>query len=221
MKQETVVNNSTILNLHKKLSAAYEEEKDFANALSHYQSYVNIYEKIYDTEKIEQSRLLEASFEKKLQQQKLIQLSLEAEKKEQELALMKVSEQKHTQEMENMSLNEKNHLQKIRVMFLESEKKEQDLKLSRTKAEQNAVELKSSQQALLYKSKINNYYILLAGTFFLSALILFYAFWQRSQKLKQKEISRKKTTNFAGRGKERKGKRRFGKGQERRRVQKG
>ena len=188
MKQETVVNNSTILNLHKKLSAAYEYEKDFANALSHYQKYVNIYEKIYDTEKIEQSRLLEASFEKKLQQQKLIQLSLEAEKKEQELALMKVSEQKHTQEMENMSLNEKNHLQKIRVMFLEAEKKEQDLKLSRTKAEQNAVELKSSQQALLYKSKINNYYILLAGAFFLSALILFYAFWQRSQKLKQREI---------------------------------
>ncbi|MGJ1362153.1 ATP-binding protein [Sphingobacterium spiritivorum] len=187
LMKENFIDQGVAMSLFQKLTELYEEEGDYKQAIHYYKQYIAAFEAVYNTEKMEQGRRLEAQFEKERQKQLLIQMQLQADKKEQQLSLMHALSGQQMQQLENMKLNEENQRQQLEVVQLEAEKRGQELRLSRLETQQRANELFSSKQQLDYKTRINTFYFLLVCAFFISALLLLYAYRQRSKTLKQNE----------------------------------
>ncbi len=184
---QPIVDQGLSMNLFQKLSEIYEDEEDYKQAIHYYKQYLRVFEEVYNSEKMLQGKRLEEQFEKERQKQLMKQLQLEGEKKQQQLSLMQALSGQQTQLLENMRLNEKNQQQQLEFVQLEAEKKGQELKLSRLETLKRANELFASKQQLDYKSKINTFYFLTICATLISAILLFYAYRQRSKTLKQKE----------------------------------
>jgi signal transduction histidine kinase len=116
-----------------------------------------------------------------------MRLRLEGEKKEQQIKLMKALNDRQHQLVENLKLNELNRSQQLKVLQLERDKKEQDLQLSRLENEQRLQELDVFKKQIAFKSRMNSIYIWLFISCLIVIVLLFYAYWQRSKALKQKE----------------------------------
>lgn len=187
ISNESIIDNATVMNIFLKLSHIYENEGDYSQAVHYYKQYVKTFESVFNAEKIEQSKRLEAQFDKERQDQQLIRMQLESEKKEQEISLMRALAGQQEQELQNLKLQEENQRQQLEVVQLEAERRNQELQLSRLESKQRAQDLYNSQKELNYKSRLNTVYSLLAIAFFLSILLLLYAYRQRSQTLKQEK----------------------------------
>jgi len=187
LMKDTVVENTIVLSLYQKLAEVYEAEGQYNEAYHYYKQYVKLYEEVFNANKMEQGRRLEAQFEKERQQQQLIRLQFEAEKRKQQISLMHAHSKAQLQDLENLKLNEEIQRQQMEVIQLEADNRGKELKLSRIETQQRAAQLKTSQQELAYKSKINSVYFFLILTFIIAAMLIYYAYRQHLKTLKQKE----------------------------------
>jgi len=187
LMKDTIVENTIALSLYQKLAEVYEAEGQYNEAYHYYKQYVKLYEEVFNANKMEQGRRLEAQFEKERQQQQLIRLQFEAEKRKQQISLMHAHSKAQLQDLENLKLNEEIQRQQIEVIQLEADNRGKELKLSRVEIQQRAAQLKTSQQELAYKSKINSVYFFLILTFIIAAMLVYYAYRQHLKTLKQKE----------------------------------
>ncbi|MBO6211306.1 sensor histidine kinase [Algoriella sp.] len=192
---ESALNDQqTILSIYESLSDINEKEGNFAEALRYHKMYVTTYKSIYDQEKIQLSKRLEAQFEKERQQQQMIRLQLESEKKEQQIQLMHSLGIQQEQELTNSKLSEEFQRKKLKLSQLESDKRaqeltisKQDLRLSKLENKNRKLDLVHYIQELNYKNKINKYYIVLIVFFVILLLFLFYFLKQRTKSMKQRE----------------------------------
>lgn len=187
LMKDTVIENTIALSLYQKLAEVYETEGQYHEAYHYYKQYVKLYEEVFNSNKMEQGRRLEAQFEKERQQQQLIRLRFEAEKRKQQISLMHAHNKAQLQDLENLKLNEEIQRQQIEVIQLEADNRGKELKLSRVEIQQRAAQLKTSQKELAYKSKINSVYFFLILTFIIAAMLIYYAYRQHLKTLKQKE----------------------------------
>lgn len=171
--KDAVVENTIALSLYQKLAEVYEAEGQYNEAYHYYKQYVKVYEEVYNTNKMEQGRRLEAQFEKERQQQ--------------QISLMHALTATQRQELKNLKLSKENQRQQMEVIQLEAENRGQELKLSRVETQRRAAELAISQKELAYKSRMNTVYFLLILTFIIAAALVYYAYRQRLKALKQKE----------------------------------
>lgn len=192
---ESALNDQqTVLSIYESLSDINEKEGNFAEALRYHKMYVTTYKSIYDQEKIQLSKRLEAQFEKERQQQQMIRLQLESEKKEQQIQLMHSLGIQQEQELTNSKLSEEFQRKKLKLSQLESDKRaqeltisKQDLRLSKLENKNRKLDLVHYIQELNYKNKINKYYIVLIVFFVILLLFLFYFLKQRTKSMKQRE----------------------------------
>ena len=175
------------LSLYSRLAEVSVEEGKYEEAFRYQKSYIDVFEKAFNSDKLDKTKQLEIKFERELQNQKLLRLRLEGEKKEQQIKLMKALNDRQNQLVENLKLNELNRSQQLKVLQLERDKKEQDLQLSRLENEQRSQELDVSKKEIAFKSRMNTIYIWLFISCLIAVILLFYAYWQRSKTLKQKE----------------------------------
>ena len=175
------------LSLYSRLAEVSVEEGKYEEAFQYQKSYINVFEEAFNSYKLDKTKQLEIKYERELQNQKLMRLRLEGEKKEQQIKLMKALNDRQNQLVENLKLNELNRTQQLKVLQLERDKKEQDLQLSRLENEQRLQELNVSKQEIAFKSRMNSIYIWLFVSCLIAVILLFYAYWQRSKTLKQKE----------------------------------
>ncbi|WP_282635877.1 ATP-binding protein [Sphingobacterium thalpophilum] len=175
------------LSLYSRLAEINVEEGRYEEAFKYQKKYINVFEKAFNSDKLDKTKQLEIKLERELQNQKLMRLRLEGEKKEQQIKLMKALADKQSQLVENLKLNELNRTQQLKVVQLERDKKEQDLQLSRLENEQRMQELDVSKKEIAFKSRMNSIYIWLFVSCLVAVVLLFYAYWQRSRTLRQKE----------------------------------
>ena len=175
------------LSLYSRLAEVSVEEGKYEEAFKYQKNYIDVFEKAFNSDKLDKTKQLELKFERELQNQKLMRLRLEGEKKEQRIRLMKVLSDRQNQLLENLKLNELNRTQQLKVLQLERDKKEQDLQLSRLENKQRVQELDVSKKQIAFKSRMNTIYIWLFLSCLVVILLLFYAYWQRSRALRQKE----------------------------------
>ncbi|EDM34219.1 putative transmembrane protein [Pedobacter sp. BAL39] len=187
LMKDAVAENTVALSLYLKLAEVYEAEGQFNEAYHYYKQYVKVYEEVYNANKMEQGRRLEAQFEKERQQQQLIRLRLEAEKRQQQISLMHALSETQQQELKNLKLSKENQRQQMEVIQLEADNRGQELKLSRVEIQQRAAQLEASQKELAYKSRMNIVYVLLIVTLIITACLIYYAYRQHMKTLKQKE----------------------------------
>lgn len=175
------------LSIYYSLLEISENEGNLGEALKFSKLYNKTYQNIYDQEKLEITKRLEAQFEKELQQQKYFRLQLESEKKEQQIKLMHALDKQQKQDLDNLKLSEENQKRKLEIAELEAQEQEQALKLSRLESLKKSQNLRSYIKELKLKDKINTYYILVIVFISLFLVLLIYAFFQRLKRLKQKE----------------------------------
>lgn len=187
VNHDPLLDQTVVMSIYQHLSKIYEEEKNLPEALRYYKSYNEVFTRVYDTEKLEQGRRLEAQFEKERQQQQLLRMALESQQKEQQLSLMHVRTVQQQQLLQNMRLNEENQRKELELAHLEGQKKEQQLKLSRLEAQKREQEVLNFQNTISYKEKLNRYYGLLAAAFLLLLILLLYAYLQRAKGMQQQQ----------------------------------
>jgi len=203
LTKDAVIENTIALSLYQKLAEVYEAEGQYNEAFHNYKQYIKYYEEVFNANKMEQGRRLEAQFEKDRQQRELMRLQFEAQKRKQQISLMRAHSKAQLQDLENLKLNKEIQRQQIEVVQLEAENRGKELKLSRVEIQQRAAELKTSQRELAYKSKINSVYFFLILIFIIAAILVYYAYLQRIKTLKQKESLQVLISMLAGQETER------------------
>ena len=187
INKEPVTDQHILLSIYENLSDICERDSDYQEALRYYKLYLEIFEAIYNKEKLGLSKRLEAQYEKEKQMQELQNLQLESEKKEQQLQLMQVLGTQQRQELENLRLQEENNLKRLELSRMEAEKQGQALRLSKLESETRAGEASSYRKELSYRENINRFYTILIGATLLLLLLLFYAYRQRTKHMRQRE----------------------------------
>lgn len=173
------------LSILESLSEISEEQGNYKEALTYYKSFVQKYQSVYDQEKLDITKTLEAQFDQERQAQKYIKLQLESDQKAQQIRLMNILRTQREQVYNNLRLKEENQRERLRFSELESEKKEQQLRLAKLEAEQKNSDIDNYKKLLAFKEKINTYYIFFILLFVVSIILLLYAYRQRVNLLKQ------------------------------------
>lgn len=187
MNGETLTDYHTKLSLLESLTEISEKDGDYAEALRYHKLYTTTFQYIYDQDKVNIGKNLEAQYEKELQKQKFIRLQLESDKKEQKLQLMKALGIQQTQELSFLKLTEENQRKKLQLSELRSESRAQELHLSKLENLNHNKDLNNYKKELSYKEKINSYFVLLIVFFILLLAMLMYLYKQRSKSMRQKE----------------------------------
>ncbi len=187
INKSQVQDQQVLMNIYLSLSHISEQEGNNEEALKFYKEYANIFTSIYDQEKLSTSKRLEAQYEKGKQDQQLNNLQIEAEQKEQQIKLMQALGIQQKQDLENLRLAQENQAQELTLSKLTSEKKDQELKLSKLEDQNKAQQISTYQKEILFKDKINKYYIALILAVGLLFALLLYAYRQRSKHMLQRE----------------------------------
>lgn len=187
INKSQVQDQQVLMNIYLSLSHISEQEGNDKEALKFYKEYANIFTSIYDQEKLSTSKRLEAQYEKGKQDQQLNNLQIEAEQKEQQIKLMQALGIQQKQDLENLRLAQENQAQELTLSKLTSEKKDQELKLSKLEDQNKAQQISTYQKEILFKDKINKYYIALILAVGSLLALLLYAYRQRSKHMLQRE----------------------------------
>ncbi|MGC5745818.1 tetratricopeptide repeat-containing sensor histidine kinase [Chryseobacterium sp. NFX27] len=175
------------LSILESLSRISEEQGNYKEALTYYKSYVDKYKSVYDQEKLDITKRLESQFDKERQQQKYIKLQLESDKKAQEIRLINILRAQREQVYNNLKLVEENQRERLKFSELESEKKEQQLRLAKLETKQKNNDISNYKKLLIFKEKINTYYIVFIFIFIVLITLLLYAYKQRVKSMKQRD----------------------------------
>ncbi len=176
---------NTLLSIYESLAYLNETEENYLGALHFNKLYLQTYQSIYDQDKLEVSKRLEAQYEKDQQKQQLLTLQLASEKKEQQIQLMKTLGLQQQQELENLKLLEENQRKKLEISQLETETHAQALKLSQLENDNKRLDIQHFKKTLSYQEKVKFYFLALAIVFAILLLVLLYVFKQRTKSMKQ------------------------------------
>lgn len=187
INKSQVQDQQILLSIYQTLSHISEQEGNFQEAIKYYKEYIQIFTSIYDQDKLNLSKRLDAQFEKGKQEQQLATLKVETEKKEQQIQLMEALGIQQKQELENLRLFQDNQTKELELSRLISEKQVQQLRMSKLESDSRAKEISNYQKQISLKDKLNKYYIALIGAVLLLSALLFYAYSQRSKHMKQRE----------------------------------
>jgi len=187
INESSIVDQNIALSIYQSLSRVSEMEGNYWEALGFSKHASEIYKAIYDQDKMSMSKRLESQFEKERQEQKMLRLQLEADKREQQIKLMEILGIQQDQELVNLKLNEKYQRNKLELAELESEKRAQELQLSRLETQNKEKDIQSYKNELLYKERINKFYVLLISAFAIFLGLMVYAYRQTKSSLRQRE----------------------------------
>jgi len=178
---------NTLLSIYESLTQLNEREENYVGALHFQKLYLQTYQSIYNQDKLEISRRLEAQYEKEQQKQQLLTLQLASEKKEQQLQLMRTLGLQQQQELENLKLLEENQRKRLEISQLETETHAQALKLSQLENDNKLLDIQHFKKNLSYQQKVNSYFLALSAVFAILLLVLFYVYKQRTKSMKQQK----------------------------------
>lgn len=179
--------SSLELLLYQKLVSLEIDEDNYKQAMFYQSKYLNTFKEIYDYEKLQASKRLEAEYEQKLQQKEYEKLELIAQKKEQQIQLLHFLNMQKQNEFDNLKLVRDNQTKKLKLYELNAYKKKQELRLIKLKEQDKNKDLKYYQEKLNYEEKINDYYILIIIFGLLTLLLLLFFLRQRTKRMQEKE----------------------------------
>lgn len=169
------------------LAVAYEGKGDIAKALDNYKEHLKLYKELFNTEKMNSAKRLEMQYEIAKREKILLEIRYLAELKDKDLIKSRLETQQKVQQLlvaqYTASLNDKALLQSR----YENGLKDQALTSARYKTAQREQELKNLQQTAEYNNKLKKIYALTTLACFVVAILLFYAYRQRSRTLAQKQ----------------------------------
>lgn len=178
---------NTLLSIYESLAQLNETEENYLGALHFHKLYLQTYQSIYNQDKLEISRRLEAQYEKEQQKQQLLTLQLASEKKEQQIRLMRTLGVQQQQELENLKLSEENQRKKLEISQLETETHAQALKLSQLENDNKLLDIQHFKKTLSYQKKVNSYFLALAVVFAILLFVLLYVYKQRTKSMNQQK----------------------------------
>ncbi|MBB1150869.1 sensor histidine kinase [Myroides sp. NP-2] len=178
---------NTLLSIYESLAYLHETEGNNEAALYFNKLYLHTYQSIYDQDKLEVSKRLEAQYEKEQQKQQLLTLQLAAEKKEQQIQLMKTLGLQQLQELENLKLLEENQRKKLEISQLETETHAQALKLSQLENDNKLLDIQHFKKTLSYQEKLKTYFLAISLAFAILVFVLLYVYKQRTKSMKQQK----------------------------------
>lgn len=170
--------------IYEKLIQIEVDLKNFEQAFLYSKKYTEIYKAIYNSEKLEKGKLLEADFERKIKEKENEKLQLLAEKRKQQIKLLELENSKKENDLYNFRLREDIQHRKLKESELISHQKQQKLKLAQLEAESKAKNLTNFQEQLLIKEKLNAYYKLIILSIILILLLVLFLLRQRTLKLR-------------------------------------
>lgn len=159
--------------IYKNLAEIYQIQGDEEKSLYYYQQYIEVREKIFNSDKLELASRLEAQYQQAKQQRDLTQLQLEGERKERQIVQMNAEASEREQALKMMRLNQENQYQQLALAKSENARKNQ--------------EIEAIQREISLKSRINKIYIILFSLALILVGLLFYAYRQRSRTLRHRE----------------------------------
>lgn len=169
------------------LAVAYEGKGDMPKALSNYKEHLRLYKELFSTEKMNSAKRLEVQYEIAKKEKALLELQYLAELKDKDLLKARLEARQKDQALlaaeYAATLKDKALLQSKYQNGL----KDQALTTAHYKTAQREQELKALQQTADYNNKLKKIYALAALACFLVAILLFYAYHQRSKTLAQKQ----------------------------------
>lgn len=187
INKSQVQDQQILMSIYHTLSQISEKEGNYADAIKYNKDYIQLFTTVYDQEKLNIGKRLEAQYEKGKQDQELALLQVEAEKKEQQIQLMAALGIQQKQELENLKLIQDNQSKELALSKLTAEKQVKELQVSKLEAENRAQEISTYQKEISFKDKLNKYFIALMLTALAMLTLLFYAYTQRSKHMKQRE----------------------------------
>ncbi|MFB6454008.1 sensor histidine kinase [Chitinophaga sp. Hz27] len=169
------------------LAEAYEKRKDTTRALSNYKLYMNTYKELFDIEKMNKAKDLEARYEMAKKEKNLLEIKLLAEQRNRELIHARFLSGQKDQALlaaRYAAIVKDNALLDAKYA---AEIQQKALSAANFKTSKREQELNAMSERFTYNRKLNKIYSVLTIALFLLALMLYYAFKQRSNALKQKQ----------------------------------
>lgn len=187
IQKSSLVDRNIELNIYESLVDIYVEQQNYKEAFRYQQEYLDLFKKLYNQDKIQIIKKLEAEFDKERQQQKLLKLQYQSDKNEQQIVLMHALAQQREQVVNNLKLTEENQRNQLQFSVLEAQKNAQQLKLSQLETEQKNKDLLTYKNIVAYKENLNTFYVASIIFFCILILLLLYAYRQRAKTMKQKD----------------------------------
>ncbi|MGL4582292.1 MAG: sensor histidine kinase [Flavobacterium sp.] len=187
IQQSSIVDHNIELNIYESLVDIYVEQANYKEAFYYQQEYLELFKKLYNQDKLEIVKKLEAEFDKERQHQKLIKLQFQSDKNAQQIQLMHALAQQREQVLYNLRLTEENQRSRLKFTELEAQKNAQQLKLSQLETKQKNNDLLTYKSIVAYKDKLNTFYVASIIFFVLLVLLLLYAYRQRLKTMKQQD----------------------------------
>lgn len=191
ISKSSIVDRNIELNIYESLVDIYAEQGNYKEAFHYQKEYLELFKTIYNQDKLEIVKKLEAEFDKERQQQKLIKLQYQSDKDAQQITLMQALALQREQVLSNLLLTEENHRNQLKFSDLEVQKNVQQLRLFQLETEQKSKDLQMYKSIVAYKDKVNIFYIASIIFFALLALLLFYVYRQRLKTMKQRDALHK------------------------------
>ncbi|SEW51820.1 ATP-binding protein [Chitinophaga arvensicola] len=170
------------------LAEAFEQKKDTAMAFFNYKQYMATYQELFDVEKMNKAKDLEAKYEMARKEKALLEIRLLAELRNRELIKARYLSGQKDQALlaaKYAAIVKDNALLDAKY---EAEIQQKALTSANFKTAKREQELKSMGERFSYNRKLNRIYSALTIALFLAAAFLFYAFKQRSKALRQKQL---------------------------------
>ncbi|RPE12595.1 hypothetical protein EGT74_03325 [Chitinophaga lutea] len=169
------------------LAQAYELKRDTSMALFNYKQYMNLYQELFDVEKMNKAKDLEARYEMARKERTLLEIRLLAEQRNRELIQARylsgrkdkeLLEARYASIVKDKALLNAKYAAGVQLKALDS---------ANFRTAQREQELKAIGERFNYNRKLNKIYSVLTVALLLSAAFLYYAFKQRSKALRQKQ----------------------------------
>ncbi|WP_423736359.1 sensor histidine kinase [Chitinophaga caseinilytica] len=169
------------------LANAYELKRDTAMALFNYKQYMDLYRELFDVEKMNKAKDLEARYEMAHKERALLEVKLLAEQRNRELI-----QARYLSGIKDKQLLEAQYAAVVKDKALlnakyASEVQQKALDSANFKTTQREQELKTIGERFAYNRKLNKIYAVLTVALLLAAAFLYYAFQQRSKALRQRQ----------------------------------
>lgn len=189
--KSSIVDHNIELNIYESLVDVYLEQGKYKEAFYYQKEYLELFKKVYNQDKLEIVKKLEAEFDKERQQQKLVKLQFQSDKDAQQIQLMHALAQQREQVLSNLILTEENQRNQLKFSELEAQKNAQQLRLSQLETEQKTKDLLTYKSVVAYKDKLNTFYVASIIFFVLLVLLLLYAYRQRLKTMRQRDALHK------------------------------
>lgn len=178
IQEETIPDKNTLADIYINLSQLEEKDGNHALALEYHKQYLSVYRDVYDAEKMESGKRLEAQYETAKKEKQLAIMELNAIRKEQEVSMLKLLDEKNAQQLDFMHLQHERNTQELSL-------NQQQLSIERIKAQQREQALRAVEEKMAFNRKLLIVYVLLIIACIIALGLLIYAYRQRYKSMLQ------------------------------------